>query len=205
MPRRALPDVEADRELTLHVAVDVASVIGLEGLTIGRLADRLGMSKSGLAGRFGSKLSLQLATLELAAEMFRASVYEPALAHPAGRARLSAICNRWIDYIGEPCFPGGCFLTSASVEFDHRGGPVRDAVEQQASRWLRALAAEAAVAVSAGELSDRTDPDEVAFALNALAIGTNCDYQLRHDSASLARGRRAMEAVLGAPVAPPRG
>jgi AcrR family transcriptional regulator len=178
------------------MAVDVASVVGLEGLTIGRLADKLGMSKSGLAGRFENKERLQLATLELAVDMFQATVYEPAAGEPAGRTRLSAICDRWISYIGEPCFPGGCFLTTASVEFDARDGAVHDAVKRAMSRWLRVLEAEAATAVRAEELPSDTDPAEVAFALNALAVGTNCDYQLHRDERSLKHGRRAMAAVL---------
>jgi AcrR family transcriptional regulator len=189
--------------LTLRTAVDLASVIGLEGLTVGGLAERLGMSKSGLVGRFGSKQRLQLATLELAVEQFRAAVYEPATAATAGRARLLAICDHWIDYLGEPCFPGGCFLTTASVEFDARQGPVHDAVSVALRRWLRVLETEAASAVVAGELPHGTDPAALAFTLNALAVGTNCDYQLHRDRASLDRARRAMAAVLApAPVEP---
>jgi len=196
MPRRSSSDVDADRSLTLRTAVDVASVVGLEGLTIGRLADKLGMSKSGLAGRFENKEQLQLATLELAVDMFRASVYLPAADEPAGRTRLLAICNRWINYIGEPCFPGGCFLTTASVEFDAREGAVHDAVKRAMSRWLRVLETEAETAVRAGEFPSDTDPSEIAFTLNALAVGTNCDYQLHRQARSLKRGRRAMETVL---------
>lgn len=200
MPRRALADVDADRALTLRAAVDVASVVGLEGLTLGRLAEQLGMSKSGLAGRFESKEQLQLATLELASEMFRAAVYEPAAEQPPGRVRLLAICDHWISYLGEPCFPGGCFLTSASVEFDAREGAVRDAVAAAMRRWLRVLRNEATAAVAAGELPADADPAEIAFALNALAVGTNCDYQLHGDPRALRRGRRSMAAVLAPPA-----
>jgi AcrR family transcriptional regulator len=196
MPRRSVSDVEADRSLTLRTAVEVASVVGLEGLTIGRLADTLGMSKSGLAGRFENREQLQLATLDLAVDTFRATVYEPSLGEPAGLARLSAVCDRWIGYIGEPCFAGGCFLTTASVEFDAREGALHDAVKRAMSRWLGVLEAQAAVAVTAGELPPRTDPADVAFTLNALAVGTNCDYQLHRRRRALARGRRAMAAVL---------
>ncbi len=201
MPRRALSDVDADRALTLRAAVDVASVDGLEGLTIGGLAERLGMSKSGLAGRFGSKQQLQLATLELAADMFRRAVYEPAATAPQGLARLHAICDRWIGYLGEPCFPGGCFMTTVSVEFDAREGAVHDAVKAHMRRWLAVLEREAARAIDAGELPGDRDATELAFALNALAVGTNCDYQLHRDRRALERGRRAMRAVLASPPA----
>src|SRR5438105_489387 len=108
MPRRTAADVAGSRAETLGVAVDLASVVGLEGLTIGRLADELEMSKSGLVGRFGSKQQLQLAALELAAEIFRKTVYEPASAARAGLARLNAICDSWIAYLRDPPFPGGC-------------------------------------------------------------------------------------------------
>jgi len=113
MARRSASAVDADRELALQAAVDVASIVGLEGLTIGRLAEQLGMSKSGLAGRFGSKEQLQLAALDRAADRFTHSVYDPAAGEPAGRSRLLAICDRWISYFSEPVFPGGCFLTTA--------------------------------------------------------------------------------------------
>ncbi len=196
MPRRSASQVDADRDLTLRTAVDLASVVGLEGLTIGQLAERLEMSKSGLVGRFGNKERLQLATLDLAGDMFRQAVYEPAATEPAGRARLRAICDAWIRYLGAPCFPGGCFLTTASVEFDGRKGPVRDAVALALKRWLRVLEAEAETAVTAGELSSDTDPAEVAFTLNALAVGINCDYQLHGDARALELGRRAMASML---------
>jgi AcrR family transcriptional regulator len=179
----------------LDAAVRVASVDGLEGLTIGSLADELDMSKSGLVGRFGTKQDLQLATLERAAEVFAEVVYGPAAPAPAGRARLEAICDAWIAYLGAPPFPGGCFMTTVSVEFDARGGPVADAVRGTMRRWLGVLEHEARVAAEAGELD--ADPADVAFTLNALAVGANCDFQLHRDERSLRRGRAAMAAVLG--------
>ncbi|HEX3511870.1 MAG TPA: TetR/AcrR family transcriptional regulator [Solirubrobacteraceae bacterium] len=202
MPRRSASAVDADRARTLREAVDLASVVGLEGLTIGSLAERLQMSKSGLAGRFGSKEQLQLAALDLAAEMFANVVYDPAASAPAGRRRLLAICDRWIAFLGEPCFRGGCFLTTASVEFDARPGPVRDAVRATMRRWLRVLEDEAATAVRQGELPAGTDPAALAFTINALAVGTNCDFQLHRDASALARGRSAMEALLAPGPAP---
>src|SRR5437660_6669407 len=128
MARRSATQVAGSRAQTLDAAVELASVVGLEGLTIGGLAEQLEMSKSGLVGRFGSKEQLQLAALELAREVFRDVVYAPAAAAPAGLRRLNAICDAWIDYLADPPFPGGCFLTTAMVEFDNRPGPVQDAV-----------------------------------------------------------------------------
>jgi AcrR family transcriptional regulator len=187
MARRSATQVAQSRGETLDAAVALASEIGLEGLTIGGLADQLQMSKSGLIGRFGSKQELQLATLELAAETFGRTVYEPAAAEPAGLRRLQAICDAWIAYLRRPPFPGGCFLTTASVEFDARPGPV--------------IEREAKAAVEAGELPAATDPKDVAFTINALAVGANCEYQLHHDPRTLDRARRAMGAVLIAALA----
>lgn len=196
MPRRSANDVAGSRAHTLAVAVQLASIVGLEGLTIGRLADRLGMSKSGMVGRFGSKEQLQLATLEEAAEIFRRTVHEPAAAAPPGLARLNAICDAWVAYLARPPFPGGCFLTTAMVEFDGRPGPVNDAVKKVMRRWLALLEREASIAIARGELPSQADPKDVAFTINALAVGANCDFQLNRNRASLDRARRAMAAVL---------
>src|SRR5436305_1839764 len=99
MPRRSAVEVAGARAETLEAAVELASVVGLEGLTIGRLADTLGMSKSGLVGRFGSKEQLQLAALALAADVFQRAVYDPAAAEPGGLRRLTGICDAWIEYL----------------------------------------------------------------------------------------------------------
>lgn len=197
MPRRSALQVADSRAQTLDAAVDLASVIGLDGLTIGRLAEQLEMSKSGLVGRFGSKEELQLAALELAADTFRHAVYEPAAAEPAGLRRLNAICDAWIAYLGDPPFPGGCFLTTASVEFDARPGPVHEAVRAIMRRWIRVLEREAATAIENGELAEGTDPKDIAFTVNALAVGANCDFQLHRDPRALERARRAMARAVG--------
>jgi AcrR family transcriptional regulator len=197
MARRSATEVAGSRAQTLAAAVQLASVVGLEGLTIGRLADRLGMSKSGLVGRFGSKQQLQLATLDQAAEIFRQTVYEPASVTPPGLARLNAICDAWVAYLACPPFPGGCFLTTAMVEFDARPGPVNDAVKKVMRRWLGLLEREASTAIANGELPGDTDPEDVAFAINALAVGANCDFQLNRNPVSLQRARRAMAATFG--------
>jgi AcrR family transcriptional regulator len=197
MPRRSATEVAGSRAQTLAAAVQLASVVGLEGLTIGRLADRLGMSKSGLVGRFGSKQQLQLATLDQAADIFRRTVYESASAAAPGLARLNAICDAWVAYLHRPPFPGGCFLTTAMVEFDARPGLVNDAVKNVMGQWLALLEREASTAIEHGELPADTDPKDVAFTINALAVGTNCDFQLTQNPTSLERARRAMAAVLG--------
>lgn len=196
MARRSATEVAGSRAATLDAAVQLASVVGLEGLTIGRLADTLAMSKSGLVGRFGSKEQLQLAALELAVETFRQTVYDPAASQPQGLRRLNAICDAWLEYLGRPPFPGGCFLTTASVEFDARPGPVNEAVKSVLRTWIRVLEREARTAIEDGELPPETDPKDIAFTINALAVGANCDYQLHRNRRSLHRARRAMAVVL---------
>ena len=196
MPRRSAAHVQASREQTAAAAAQLASTVGLEGISIGLLSQALGMSKSGLVGRFGSKEQLQLAALESAGETFRRCVYDPAAAAPAGRTRLEAICDAWCEYLAHCPFPGGCFLTTVSVEFDARPGPVREAVRRTMRQWVGVLVREARVAAAQGELGATADPRDVGFAINALAVGANCDYQLHGDAQALERARRAMARVL---------
>src|SRR5438045_1680435 len=127
---RAMPAATPTRtrEAILERAMDLASVEGLEGLTIGRLAAELQMSKSGLFGHFGSKEELQLATVREAADRFAAEVVEPTLTEEEGSPRLHALCERYIGYLERNVFSGGCFFAAAAAEFDDRPGPVRDAV-----------------------------------------------------------------------------
>ena len=152
----------------LDRATAMASTDGLEGLTIGRLADEVGMSKSGLIGHFGSKERLQLAALEAATARFTAEVWDPAADQPAGLVRLRAITAAWLSHLRRGVFPGGCFLTAASLEFDDRPGPVRDQIAATMERWLTVLGREAKLAREAGELPPETDPRQLAFELWAL-------------------------------------
>ena len=204
VPRRSAAQVADSREETIRAAASVASVIGLGALSIGSLADELGMSKSGLVGRFGSKEQLQLAALEFAAETFRRTVYAPAAQEPAGLRRLTAICDAWIEYLRRPPFPGGCFLTTASVEFDARPGPVNEAVKRTVREWLGVLEYQAGKAVEQGEISAALDPRDIAFTINALAVGANCEFQLHGEPRSLACARGAMANVLASEPRQPR-
>lgn len=197
MPRRSAAQVTDSRAATLDAAVHLASLEGLEGLTIGRLASRLDMSKSGLIGRFGSKQELQLATLRAAVETFVREVWIPAEREPPGRARLLALCDAWLDLFRRRVFPGGCFLTTASVEFDARPGPVRDAIAETMRRWHERLEREFRAARDAGEIAAHIDPADAAFEFNALASGASSAFQLQGDVQTLDRARRAMHRVLG--------
>lgn len=197
MPRRSREEAAQTRSTIVEEAVDVASTNGLEGLTIGTLAEQVGMSKSGLIRHFGTKEGLQLAALEAAIERFTAEVWEPVAGEPPGLTRLRAICASWISYLERGVFPGGCFLSSASLEFDDRPGPVRDEVAAAMERWLAALARDAEIARAAGELPPDTDPEQLAFELNAIFMGANWASRLLRDPDAFTRAESSFARLLG--------
>src|SRR3954447_1269352 len=175
------------RAAILDRAVDLASVEGLEGLTIGRLAAELRMSKSGLFAHFGSKQDLQLATVEAAAARFRASVVDPALELPEGAPRLRALAERYLEQVDT--YSGGCFWAATSVEYDDRPGPVRDAIAASLDAWLAALEREARKA-------GIEDPKRFAFEVYSLAMGANARYRLSGEERVFAYAREAIEGLL---------
>jgi AcrR family transcriptional regulator len=160
------------RAAILERAVDLASVEGLQGLTIGRLAAELEMSKSGLFAHFGSKQELQLATVEAAARRFRLAVIEPALAAPDGAPRLRAMAESYLDHLD--LYTGGCFWGATSAEYDDRPGPVRDAIAAALDGWLAELERNA-------RLAGVADPDRFAFEMYAVVMGANSRFRLSGD------------------------
>ncbi|WCB91610.1 hypothetical protein DSM104299_00283 [Baekduia alba] len=201
MPRRSVADTAKTRAAILDRSVALASVEGLEGLTIGRLAGDLDMSKAGLLGHFGTKEELQLAALDAAGAVYRREVWDRAASVKPGRARLLAIADAWMSYLERDVFPGGCLVTAASCEFDDRPGRVHDAVLAQHEQWLGVLAHEARRAIADGDLPRGTVPEDVAFTMNAIAMGVNQAHRLLGDPDAPARGWRAMRSVLHAPRA----
>ena len=163
---------ERTRAAILDRAVDLASVEGLEGLTIGRLAGELGMSKSGLFRHFGSKQDLQLATVAAAGRRFVAMVIEPASSAPAGAPRLRAMGEHYLDYLDS--FPGGCFWGATMSEYDDRPGPVRDAIAAAIDLWIAELTRQSKAAGIA-------DPDRYAFELYAVVMAANARHRLSGD------------------------
>jgi len=141
---------------------------------------------------FPSKQQLQLEALAHALERFTELVWIPAADRRPGLERLLALCDAWIHYLAGDSFPGGCFLTAASSEFDGREGPVRDAIRAALERWLGVLGREVEQAVADGDLSADVDPRALAFELNALAVGTNQAVQLLGDQVAPSRGRALM-------------
>jgi AcrR family transcriptional regulator len=180
----------------LETAVNLATIEGLEGLTIGRLATELEMSKSGLFGHFGSKEGLRLATVEAARQIFIDEVIIPARQAERGLARLWALCDAWLSYMEREVFPGGCFFMAASTEFDNRPGPVRDQIAGQMQEWLQYLTQNVSHAQSLGQLPDSPEPEQLAFELHALALGANWAMQLNKDRLAPTRARTAIRARL---------
>ena len=200
MPRRSAAAVAESRASAVEAAVDRASVEGLEGLTIGRLAGELSMSKSGLIGRFGDKEALQRAVLAAAVQRFTDAVWRPAAPSAPGLPRLEAIVEAWIGHLRADVFPGGCFVTTASVEYDARPGALHDDVAAAVGRWLGVLEAEAARAREDGDLPADRDPADVAFELHSLASGGSVAGRLTGDAGALDRTRAAMRRALGLPA-----
>ena len=193
------PGTEAGsrRDAILGRAVDLASVEGLEGLTIGRLASDLEMSKSGLFDHFGSKEGLQLATVERATEILWHEVVEPAASAEPGLDRLRALIDGYMGYLERGVLPGGCFMFAAAAEFDGRPGPVRDAIAQASREWARELENQAELGRERNELPADTDPAQLVFELSAFATRANASYQLHGDRLVFERARAAIARSIG--------
>lgn len=180
------------RQAILEAAVDVASAEGLEGLTIGRLASKLQMSKSGLFAHFGSKEELQLATIEAARSIFVHEVIRPAFEAAHGMPRLWKLCDVWLGYVQGGVFRGGCFFAAAAAEFDSRPGTVRDRIAEIMKEWLNILRRAVVEAKEAGHTDKGVDPTQLAFEFNALELGANWAFQLYGDRQAFARARAAI-------------
>jgi AcrR family transcriptional regulator len=179
------------RDAILERAVDLASAEGLEGLTIGRLAAEMEMSKSGLFRHFGAKEELQLATVDAAARRFVEGVVAPALEREPGRPRLDALCELYLDHLESQVFAGGCFWGATAHEFDDRPGAVRDAIRDAVAAWLALLTEESR---NAGA----PDPEQFAFELQALAQGANLRYRLFGEEKAFVLARTAIARRLAA-------
>ncbi len=203
MPPRATSNGARTRTAILQTAADLASIDGLDGLSIGRLATELCMSKSGLFAHFGSKEELQLATVEEARQRYAREVIEPARAAGSGITRLHALCETFLSYLERAVFPGGCFFASAMAEFDAKApGPVRDRIAQCQDQWMNTLERAARQALEREELHAGTDPRQLAFELEAVLLSANWYFHLFNDATYLDRARRAVRARLASEATP---
>jgi AcrR family transcriptional regulator len=189
---------EQTREAILAHALGLATRVGFEGLTIGRLADDLAMSKSGLFAHFRSKEALQLEILRMAGARMVEAVVKPALAAPRGEPRVRALFERWLAWEQSPSLPGGCPFTAASFELDDRPGPVRDFVVQNLRDWIDTLAGAARIAVQEGHFRADLDCEQFAHDCQSIGLGFVHASRLMRDPRAHARAWYAFEALVRA-------
>jgi AcrR family transcriptional regulator len=193
---------EETRQAILARAFELATVVGVSGLSIGRLAEEMGLSKSGLFAHFGSKEALEVAVVEEASRQFVQDVMVPALRHPRGEPRLRALFDNWIQW-GQR--PGGCFFVGVSAELDDRPGAPRDALTRAIKDWVDELAKAVRIAISEGHFRPEVDPDQVAFEIYGLMLGMHTFHRFLREPTAVDRSRKAFERLLAASrVASPR-
>jgi AcrR family transcriptional regulator len=198
--RRPRSDGARTRDAILRTAASLATVDGLEGLSIGNLAAATGMSKSGLYAHFGSKQELQLATVEEAARIFAEEVMQPALAAAPGREQLAVACEAFFDHIQRRTFPGGCFFASAALEMGTRPGPVKERIAAFQSGFVAQLRDFAATALKQKQLPPGEEPARLAFELNGIILAADTNFVLHDDPTVLEMARQIVRRRLGLPA-----
>lgn len=180
----------------LSRAVTLASVEGLEGMSIGRLAEEVGMTKSGLFAHFGSKTGLELATIEEALSIYGAAIFEPAWKHPSGVPRLDALFDSWAGFLESRPFPGGCFFESANAECDARSGPIQERLKEIGREWLLVIEKEFEAALEMGELQASASPSQLAFRAMAAIREAERRRQLLGDEKAFDLARAAIRGMM---------
>jgi len=196
--RRRRSDGERSRNAILREAGQLATVEGISGLSISRLAAAVGMSKSGLFAHFGSKEELQVATVEAARAVFTEQVVEPALAAPTGLERLRQLGENFLRYVAGGLYPGGCFFASVAAEMAMRPGPVRDGAVQVLDEFARHVETAIRDAQAEGAIDASEDAGQLAFELDAYLSHANAQFAVSHESAPISRARRAVEGRIAA-------
>jgi AcrR family transcriptional regulator len=191
--RRQRSDGERSRQKILRAAANLATIEGLEGISIGSLAAHIGMSKSGLYAHFGSKEQLQLATVDAALEIFNDDVVEPAQTEPDALSRLRTLYARFLDHVERRVFPGGCFFASAESELGMQDGPVKERVAAIQRAWTGNVEQLVRAAQEEGSLAGDDDPAQVAFELDAYGMMGNVGFILHDDPDYLRHARAAIE------------
>ena len=196
-PRRTRAPGERSRARVVEQAAQLATIEGLEGLSIGRLAEAAGLPKSSVHALFGSKEQLQLATINAARDRFVTEVVGPALgAAKPGRERLLALCEGYLSYVERRVFPGGCFFVAASAEVGAQTGRVHDEIARIQQQWRDLLASEAGAAAGKRELPDGADAAQLAFELGVILAGTDIISVLHDDFHAVSRARTAIRTRL---------
>jgi AcrR family transcriptional regulator len=187
---------DTTRDRILDEAIAVASTDGITGLTLGRLADTVGMSKSGLFAHFRSKEELQLQVLDATVERFQTRVIRPALAAARGEPRIRAVFEAWMAWTDDPAMPGGCLFMQAAAELDDQPGAPRDRLVEAQRQWREFLAGAAQRAVDVGHFRADLDGELFAFQLHGILLVRHQSARLLGDARADAHARRAFEALL---------
>lgn len=195
---------EQTRAAILDEALKIASKLGLEGLTIGSLAEATGMSKSGLFAHFGSREDLQLAVLEHAAQLYGEKVFVPVLKIERGLPRLRALFERWLDWALESGLPGGCIMISAAIEYDDRPGPIRDAAIANQHRGNAITKKAVRLAIDEGHLAPSTDPEQISFEMLGIVLASHNHRRLLGDREARKRALTAFDELVSRHAAPAR-
>jgi AcrR family transcriptional regulator len=197
-PRAHRSDGDRSRSAILDAAARLATTEGIGGLSMSRLADAVGMSKSGLFAHFGSKEELQLATIEKADSVFSAHVIEPALAVGRGLGQLRMLVSAYLAYLEADIYPGGCFFASVLAEVDMQPGAVRDRLVRFLADWLGRLETAVRDAQADGTIDPAEDPAQITFEIEAALLLANAQYIVSRTSEPIERARRAVDRRLAA-------
>ncbi len=187
---------ERTRAAILDAALRIVSKAGLDGLTIGTLADATGMSKSGLFAHFGSREELLLAVLAHGQAQFTEVVFQPAMAKPRGLPRLKAMFTHWLDWTESAELPGGCPMIGGASEFDDKPGPVRDMLAGGQRTWIDTLKRTVRQAIEEDQLPNDTDPEQIAFEMFGIALVVHHHRRLLGYPKARARARAALDKLL---------
>ncbi len=193
--QKSLHKGQQTRAAILDAALGLASHIGLEGLSIGALAELMQMSKSGVFAHFGSREELQISVIREYHARFEDEVFFPAIEEARGLPRLRALFERWIRRVAVE-LDSGCIYISGAVEFDDRPGPVRDALASMVSAWHSALERAIRIAIDEGELRADTDPTQMLFEMHGLILALHHDARFLRNPGVLDRARTGFERVL---------
>jgi AcrR family transcriptional regulator len=184
------------REQILTEAVGIASTHGLDGVTIGNLAKRLSLSKSGLFAHFRSKERLQIAIMETADDQFVQHVVLPSIRQPRGEPRVVALFENWLAWGSRDGLPGGCLFVAASSEFDDRPGAVRDHLVSKQHAWMGTLSKAVRLARDEGHFKAEVDPEQIAFEAYSIMLGVHLTHRLLSDADAIRKARVAFDALL---------
>ena len=192
---RPLPKGQQTKVAIVDAALRMAAQVGLEGLSIGSLAETMGMSKSGVFAHFGSRDELQISVIREYYARFEAQVFQPAMAQPRGLPRVRALFENWMRYTGAE-LDSGCIFISGAVEFDDRPGPVRDALAEAVDAWIEAMTRAVAQACEQGHLAADADPRQISFEIHALILALHYEARFMRRPGSMERAEQGFRNIL---------